>query len=178
MPAPVPATPYRIEALVKAHDRMAFDSGSPALDRYLKQQARQDAEKNVAAPFVLTLAPAKRVLGYYTLSASVIHVGELPDALARKLPRYPQLPVALLGRLAVDQRVKGQGMGQFLLMDALRRSLDAAMHIGAMAVLVDAKDDAAHAFYRHLSFLPLQGQQHRLFLSMKTVASLFEGSRV
>ena len=145
-----------------------------ALDRYLHQQARQDAEKNVAAPFVLTAAPAPQVLGYYTLSASLVNAGELPDALAKKLPRYPQLPVTLLGRLAVDHRMKGKGIGQFLLLDALRRSLGAAANIAAMAVLVDAKDDAAEAFYRHFSFLPLHQQPRRLFLPMKTVAGLFE----
>ena len=171
---PAPTTPYRIEALGKTHDRTAFECGSAALDRYLQQQARQDAEKSVAAPFVLTVPPEHRVLGYYTLSASMMNASELPDALARKLPRYPQLPVTLLGRLAVDKGMKGKGIGQFLLMDALRRSLEAAANIAAMAVLVDAKDDAAEAFYRHFSFLPLQEQPRRLFLPMKTIAGLFD----
>ncbi len=170
---PAPAAPYRIEALGKTHDRTAFDCGSAALDRYLRQQAGQDAEKNVAAPFVLTVPPALRVLGYYTLSASPVNANELPDTWAKKLPRYPQLPVTLLGRLAVDQSMKGKGIGQFLLMDALRRSFEAAATIAAMAVLVDAKDDAAEAFYRHFSFLPLHERPRRLFLPMKTVARLF-----
>ncbi len=171
---PAPATRHRIEALSKAHDRSAFDCGSAALDRYLHQQARQDAEKNVAAPFVLTAPPALRVLGYYTLSASLVNASELPDTLVKKLPRCAQLPVTLLGRLAVDHRMKGNRLGEFLLMDALRRSLGAAVNIAAMAVLVDAKDDAAAAFYRHFSFLPLQQQPRRLFLPMKTVAGLFD----
>ena len=172
MPAPI--TPYRIEALGKTHDRTAFDGGSAALDRYLHRQARQDADKNIAAPFVLTVPPALRVLGCYTLSASLVNASELPDALAKKLPRYPRLPVTLLGRLAVDQSMKGKGMGEFLLLDALRRSLEAAADIAAMAVLVDAKDEAAEAFYRHFSFLPLHEQPRRLFLPMKTVAGLFD----
>jgi len=171
---PAPTTPYRIEALGKTHDRTAFTCGSAALDRYLQQQARQDAEKSVAAPFVLTTPPALQVFGYYTLSASLVNASELPNTLAKKLPRYPQLPVTLLGRLAVDQSMKGKGIGQFLLMDAMRRSLEAAANIAAMAVLVDAKDDAAQAFYRHFSFLPLHEQPRRLFLPMKTVAGLFD----
>lgn len=171
---PAPTTAYRIEALGKTHDRAAFTCGSAALDRYLQQQARQDAEKSVAASFVLTAPPALQVLGYYTLSASLVNASELPNTLAKKLPRYPQLPVTLLGRLAVDQSMKGKGIGQFLLMDALRRSLEAATNIAAMAVLVDAKDDAAQAFYRHFSFLPLHEQPRRLFLPMKTVAELFD----
>ena len=171
---PKPATPYRIEPLGKSHERAAFFCGSAALDRYLQQQARQDAEKSVAAPFVLTAPPAQQVLGYYTLSASLVNIGDLPDALAKKLPRYPQLPVTLLGRLAVDQSMKGKGVGQFLLMDALRRCLGAAANIAAMAVLVDAKDEAAEAFYRHFSFLPLQQHPRRLFLPMKVIAGLFD----
>ena len=120
---------HDIEPLDKSHDPASFSCGSAALDRYLRQQARQDAEKRVAAPFVLVEPPELRVLGYYTLSASVLDASELPDILARKLPRYPQLPVTLLGRLAIDQSMKGNGMGQFLLMDALRRSLEAATNI-------------------------------------------------
>ena len=171
---PAPATPYRIAPLGKNHDRAQFSCGSAALDRYLQQQARQDAEKSVAAPFVLTAPPALRVLGYYTLSASLVNTGELPDTLVKKLPRYPQLPVTLLGRLAVDQSMKGKRMGQFLLLDALHRCLEAAGNIAAMAVLVDAKDETAEAFYRHFGFLPLQQQPRRLYLSMKIVAGLFD----
>jgi hypothetical protein len=96
-------TGITVEPLGRQHDRTAFHCGAEALDRYLKQQARQDADKRVAAPFVAVSPPNARVLGYYTLSASVLTLTELPDELARKLPRYPQLPVTLLGRLAVDQ---------------------------------------------------------------------------
>lgn len=116
-----------------------------------------------------------RVLGYYTLSASIVNARDLPDDLAKKLPRYPQLPVSLLGRLAIDHSMKGRGLGQFLLMDALRRSLLAASQVAAMAILVDAKDESAAAFYRHFGFLPLQEQPRRLFLPMKTAAGLFQG---
>ncbi len=168
-----PAAPYRIEPLRKRHDRSAFACGSEPLDQYLKQQARQDAEKRVAAPFVLIEPPANRVLGYYTLSACAVLADELPETLAKKLPRYPQLPVILLGRLAVDQSCKGRGIGEFLLTDALRRSLEAATDIAAMAVVVDAKDAAAESFYRHFDFMPLQRRPGRLFLPMKTVAALF-----
>ena len=171
---PKPARPYRIDLLGKSHERAAFSCGSAALDRYLKQQASQDAEKSVAAPFVLTAPPALQVLGYYTLSASLVNTSDLPDTLAKKLPRYPQLPVTLLGRLAVDQSMKGKGVGQYLLLDALRRCLGAAANIAAMAFLVDAKDDAAEAFYRYFSFLPLQQQPRRLFLPMKVIAGLFD----
>ena len=170
---PKPITPYRVVPLAKSHERSAFSCGSAPLDRYLQQQARQDAEKRVAAPFVLTEPPSNTILGYFTLSASQITADDLPADLTKKLPRYPQLPVTLLGRLAVDQCQKGQGLGAFLLLDALHRSLMAAAEIAARAIVVDAKDDDAAAFYQHFDFRPLQQQPTRLFLPMKIVAGLF-----
>jgi len=170
---PKPVTPYRIEPIGKGHDRKSFACGSEPLDRYLKQQASQDADKRVTAPFVLVEPSSKRVLGYYTLSASVITADALPPELAKKLPRYPQLPVTLLGRLAVDQNQRGKGLGELLLMDALHLSFQSASHIGSMALVVDAKDAVAATFYAHYGFIPLQRQPARLFLPMATIAELF-----
>jgi GNAT superfamily N-acetyltransferase len=163
---------FRIDPLTKDHDRSEFRCGSEALDRYLRQQARQDAEKHVAAPFVLVEPQQAAVLGYYTLSASVVGVEDIPAEMAKKLPRYPQSPVTLVGRLAVDERRKRFGLGAFLLMDALSRSLAHAAQIAAMAVVVDAKDAAAEAFYRRFDFQPLQVTPRRLYLPMKTVAEV------
>jgi len=165
-------TGITVEPLGRQHDRTAFYCGADALDRYLKQQARQDADKRVAAPFVAVNPPNTRVLGYYTLSASVVTLTDLPDELTRKLPRYPQLPVTLLGRLAVDQSARGQRVGEHLLLDALHRSLTHADEIAAMAVVVDAKDENAAAFYRHYGFIPLQAQPRRLYVPMRVVAQL------
>ncbi|MFN9107070.1 MAG: GNAT family N-acetyltransferase [Pseudomonadota bacterium] len=165
-------TGITVEPLGRQHDRTAFHCGADALDRYLKQQARQDADKRVAAPFVAVNPPNTRVLGYYTLSASVVTLTDLPDELTRKLPRYPQLPVTLLGRLAVDQSARGQRLGEHLLLDALHRSLTHADEIAAMAVVVDAKDENAAAFYRHYEFIPLQAQPRRLYVPMRVVAQL------
>jgi GNAT superfamily N-acetyltransferase len=168
----VDLTRITVEPLGRQHDRTAFHCGAEALDRYLKQQARQDAEKRVAAPFVAVSPPDTRVLGYYTLSASVLTLADLPDDLARKLPRYPQLPVTLLGRLAVHQATKGQGLGEHLLLDALQRSLMHADQIAAIAVVVDAKGEEAARFYGHYGFKPLQAHPLRLFVPMTTVAKL------
>ena len=165
-------TGITVEPLGRQHDRTAFHCGADALDRYLKQQARQDADKRVAAPFVAVNPPNTRVLGYYTLSASVVTLTDLPDELTRKLPRYPQLPVTLLGRLAVDQSARGQRLGEHLLLDALHRSRTHADEIAAMAVVVDAKDENAAAFYRHYGFIPLQAQPRRLYVPMRVVAQL------
>lgn len=165
--------PQYIVPLEKSHDRKAFDCGNEELNRYLREQARQDAEKRVAAPFVLTQPGSPTVLGFYTLSSSIILVQELPPDLMKRLPRYGQLPVTLLGRLAVDLTVCKQGVGEFLLVDALRRSFEGAQQIAAMAVIVDAKDKGAENFYRHFDFLPFQQTPLRLFLPMDQVAKLF-----
>ena len=166
------ASGWRVEALARRHERAGFTCGAEALDRYLQQQARQDADKHVAAPFVLIEPPGAQVLGFCTLSASIVDVTDVAAALARKLPRYPQLPVTLIGRLAVHARLKGQGAGSFLLMDALHRSFTHSAEIAAMAVVVDVKDDAAASFYRHFDFQPLQRDARRLYLPMQTVAAL------
>ena len=158
----------------KRHDRSAFDCGNADLNRYLQHQARQDVEKRVAAAFVLLGLEKPSVRGYYTLSSSIIPVGELPTNLMKKMPRYGQLPVTLLGRPAIDKTTKGQGIGEFLLVDALRRSLEAAQKIGAMAVIVKAKDHQAEAFYRPFDFIPFQVTPLRLFLPMNPIAMLFQ----
>jgi GNAT superfamily N-acetyltransferase len=167
-----PASGLRIEALAKRHERAGFTCGAEALDRYLHQQARQDADKHVAAPFVLIEPPGAEVLGYYTLSASIVDVADIAADLAKKLPRYPQLPVTLIGRLAVHEQFKGQGLGALLLLDALHRSLTHAAEIAAMAIVVDAKDDAAANFYRRFDFQPLQRDPRRMYLPMKMVAAV------
>lgn len=163
----------RVELLQKSHARDQFHCGQVELDRYLQRQARQDAQNNVAAAFVAVLPPSNQVLGYYTLSACTLNAADVPAELAKKLPRYPQLPVTLLGRLALDQKYQGQALGQFLLMDALHRSQRVAAEIAAMAVVVDAKNEAAASFYRHFGFIALNTSASRLFLPMTTVERLF-----
>ncbi|MCH8098302.1 MAG: GNAT family N-acetyltransferase [Proteobacteria bacterium] len=166
---------WLIEPLGRHHDRAAFSCAKPALDRYLKSQAGQDARRHIAAPFVLVGTPGgKTVLGYYTLSAVGIELGDLPQDVAKKLPRYPIVPATLLGRLAVDRRYRGQGFGEILLMDALHRSFTQSSEIAAAAVLVDAMDEDAWRFYRHFDFIPFPERRDRLFLPMKTVERLFK----
>ena len=164
-----PAFP-RVEALGPQHIRADFQCGIDPLDRYLRQQAMQDARKNIAAPFVLIDAD-ERVLGFYTLSASSIQLSALPEATARRLPRYPQIPATLLGRLAVDSRQQGRGYGRFLLADALFRTVRS--EIAAFALLVDAKDEAARRFYERESFLALPDQPFKLFRPLADIARLF-----
>lgn len=163
-----------IEPLSGGHNRADFSCGNAALDRYLKEQAGQDLRRGCATPFVLISEPGDTtILGYYTLSSYGIDVGDLPVELARKLPRYPLVPATLLGRLAVDRSFQGQGVGEFLLMDALHRALVQSDEIAAAAVVVDAIDAGAIKFYRHFGFIVFPAVASRLFLPMKAVASMF-----
>ncbi|MGH9324857.1 MAG: GNAT family N-acetyltransferase [Vicinamibacteria bacterium] len=173
MPEKSQQTDYRIEALGKQHDRKSFSCGVEPLDRYLREQARQDARKRIAARFVLCIGQGNAVFGYYTLSALSVDVGRWPEDVARKLPRYPVVPATLLGRLALDRSLRGKGAGEHLLIDALRRSLEATRGVASAAVVVDAKDENRGAFYRHYGFLPFADARGRLFLQMATLAELF-----
>ena len=119
----------------------------------------------------LTL-PDGSIAGYYTLSATAILLPELPENLSSKLPRYPQVPATLLGRLAVDRRHQGKAYGRFMLADALHRAL--ASEIASFAVIVDAKNESARRFYERESFLALPDQPRKLFLPMTDIRKLFE----
>ncbi|PJG45046.1 MULTISPECIES: GNAT family N-acetyltransferase [unclassified Sphingobium] len=153
------------------HDRSGFSCSVEALDRYLQSQAGQDARRRVAAPYVLIEPPSHGVLGFYTLSNTSIQAAELPAAFVKKLPRYPVLPATLLGRLAVDTKGRGRGLGTELLLDALRRCLRS--ETASLAVVVDAKDDAAISFYERHEFLRLAEQPNRLFMPMAEIEKLF-----
>jgi GNAT superfamily N-acetyltransferase len=168
-----PTADYLVEPLADRHDRSRFCSGVEALDRYLRTQAGQDARRRVASPYVLLHLPDLVVAGYYTLSNAALELTDLPELIAKRLPLYPQVPVTLLGRLAVDRNRRGQGLGEFLLMDALRRALFGSETVASFAVLVEAKNDSAVAFYQTFGFLPILGQPHRLFLPMKTIDKIF-----
>jgi predicted GNAT family N-acyltransferase len=163
---------FRVEPLGRAHDRAAFSCGIEPLDNYLQKQAGQDVAKRVAVCFVLT-PDGKTVAGYYTLSQYSVDLVKLPEEIAKKLPKYPEVPTTLLGRLAVSQTFRGQKLGEFLLMDALYRCLLQSKQIASAAVIVDAKDEAAKRFYEHFEFVPLPDIPHRLFLPMRTIESLF-----
>lgn len=161
----------RFDLLGTVHDRAQFSCGVPALDTYLQKQARQDVRRRVAVAFVA--APdGKTIAGYYTLSQYSVELGVLPEEIAGKLPHYPLVPATLIGRLAVSAAFRGQGIGELLLMDALSRCLNGSREVASAAVIVDAKDAGAAAFYRKYGFLELPKMARRLFLPMATVEAL------
>lgn len=153
------------------HVRSKFSCGVEALDRYLQLQAGQDARRRIAAPYVLLEPPSLDVIGFYTLSNTSLQAAELPSVFVKKLPRYPVLPATLLGRLAVDASRRGRGFGTALLLDALRRCLRS--ETASLAIVVDAKDDAARSFYEQHEFLRLPDRLNRLFKPMGEVEKLF-----
>jgi len=165
---------YRVVPLGPSHDRTAFHSGVPELDRYLHEQAGQDARRRVATPFVMADG-AGSIVGYYTLSAYGVQLPQFPEAIVRKLPRYPILPATMLGRLAISQSHQGRNLGRFLLMDALYRSWRNTSAVASVAVVVDALDDNARAFYRHHEFASLRDYPNTLFRTMTDIEKAFRG---
>jgi ribosomal protein S18 acetylase RimI-like enzyme len=156
--------PFLIEALGPDHDRGAFSCGVEALGRYFREQVTQDVRRRATACYVAIDAATSRVAGYYTLAAAGVLLADLPPALTKRLPRYPSVPVARLGRLAVDTAYRGRKLGGALLLDAVARSMRS--EIAVFALVVDAKDEQAEAFYCHHGFVSFGGQAGQLVLPL------------
>ena len=165
------APALRIEPLSDQHDRESFASGVEPLDRYLRQQAGQDARRRVASCFVLVGDRDRVPIGYYTLAATSIALADLPEPMTKRLPRYPVMPATLMGRLAVDGRHRREGHGEFMLFDAFSRVL--RNDIASYAFVVDAKDDKAAQFYQRYRFRVLVEGGRRLFIPVAEIAKLF-----
>jgi ribosomal protein S18 acetylase RimI-like enzyme len=156
---------YRITPLDPDVVRQGFCSGVVPLDRYFRERVSQDVRRRITSCFV-ALSPDGRIAGFYTLAAASVMLTDLPEPLARKLPRYPTVPAIRMGRLAVDRAARNRGLGAALLADALSRSIDSG--VAAFALVVDAKDEAATAFYRYHGFVPLADSPRTLFLPLAT----------
>jgi GNAT superfamily N-acetyltransferase len=165
------AVPWRIERLTDDHDRSNFSCGNPSLDDFLKKLAGQYDRRDFARTYVAVLPPTAAVLGYYTLSGGALVLDVLPESVRKKLPRHPA-PVALLGRLAVANEARGQGLGKLLLLDALRRCSRLSAEVALYAVEVEAIDDQARDFYRKYGFTPLGDDPYHLYISIKAVQKL------
>lgn len=161
---------YTVEPLdTQKHDRAAFSCGIEPLDRYLKERANKEANQNVAKIFVLCEIETPLIIGYYSLSAFRVETTRLPEKLTKRLPRYDALPAILLGRLAVDSRYRGQRFGERLLVSALRHSKQISTQLGALAVVVDAKDESAANFYERYDFRRFQDKPLNLFLPIAEI---------
>lgn len=147
----MPDAPFAVVPLA-GHDRSGFDCGSEALDTYLRTQAAQDMRRLVAACFLALDSGTGHIAGYYTLAACHVRLEDLAPDWQRRLPRYAAVPAVRLGRLAIDRRYQGLGLGAALLGDAVARALRS--EIAAHMMVVEAKDDRAAAFWRHHGFRP------------------------
>lgn len=149
-----------------AHERSSFQCGAQALDIYLRERASQDVKRMLANCFVLVETATNAVAGFYTLSASSVPATDMPVEVLKRLPRYPVLPAALIGRLAIDRTFQRRGLAAAMLADAAHRVLRG--DIMALALIVEAKDESAVAFYQLQGFKPIANRPNSLFLPLET----------
>jgi predicted GNAT family N-acyltransferase len=162
-------TPYYFEPLGAHHDRAAFDCGVEPLNRYIREQAGQDVRREAARVWIMveTGNPSK-IVGYYTLCATSVILTSVPDDVKKRLPRYPDVPAFLIGRLA--RGLTYPSTGRILLSDALQRCVRLSGDAAAALIVVDAKDAKAAQFYARFGFQVLT--QQRLFLPMATACAM------
>jgi ribosomal protein S18 acetylase RimI-like enzyme len=165
-------SPFRLERLSDAQPRSSFQCGEEALDRYFQTQVTQDIRRQIATCFVAVESASGEIAAYYTMSAASVPFSDLPVEQTKRLPRYPAVPAIRIGRLAVDRRVQGRGLGSAMLADATARALQA--DIAAFMLVVDAKNEAAVAFYMRHGFQLVAGSPRTLFLPLATARKLFE----
>lgn len=162
-----------IERIDKSHDYKSFQCGNPELDSYLQKYARQNDLTGIGRTYVAHLKNSKKIIGYYTIASSSIDGESLSEKLSKKLPGYP-VPCALLGRLAVSEDYQREGLGEFLLMDALSRVLAISDQIGLYALIVEAVNDKARDFYMKYGFEAFIDNKLRLVLSIKAAKKAFD----
>lgn len=164
---------YVTRLLATTHEKAKFTCGKVMLDNYIKKQAKQDIKAKVSVCFVLS-DDDKEIKGYYTLSNGSIPRSQLPESITVQLPKYRDLPITLLGRLAIDNKFKRQKLGTLILLDALKRSFDiSSSSVASMAVIVDPIDQEATDFYAKFGFILLP-DSGRMFLPMGTIEQLFK----
>ncbi|MBX3226188.1 MAG: GNAT family N-acetyltransferase [Labilithrix sp.] len=170
---------YVTTPIEPADARSGFSCGKHALDDYFARHAVANDATGLGRAYVLrrgaedpTTLPI--VLGFYTLSMAVADSAHVAQILEKKLPKYP-MPVALIGRLAIDHRAQGRRLGEKLLIDALRRVVDAASILGCLGIIVDAKDEDAERFYTKYDFVAItdSGWPKRMFLPIGTARAAF-----
>src|SRR3989339_409373 len=152
-----------------------FSCGIHPLDEFFSRHAISNEAAGIGRTYVFRRRneddPSLPViLGYYTLSMALAETAKVAQVIEGKLPKYP-MPVALLGRLAIDKRAQGRRYGELLLLDALKRILDASMILGCTGIIVDAKDESAERFYTRYGFVTITRDQwpRRQFLPIATV---------
>ncbi|WP_119270031.1 GNAT family N-acetyltransferase [Taklimakanibacter deserti] len=161
---------FIIEPLGKKHRRTDFSCGNDRIDSYFHEVVSQDVKRKYATCFVAREIATDRVAGFYTLSSSNVPLNEVPEPLAKKLPRYPSVPAVLIGWLGRHRDYAGQGLGEILLFDAIKTVATAP--VGAHAIFADAIDDKAASFYAAFGFVSLIERPRRLYLPVTTALDL------
>lgn len=162
----------QFELLLKTHDRKAFDCGVEDLNTFLQKQARKNQQQNISKTWVLVEKGSTQILGYYTISIAELERADLPEKVQKKLPLYP-IPIARIGRFATDLSVRGQGLGGYILLDALHRIYLISEQIGLYGIDLHAKDKEVKQFYRRYGFETLEDDDLHLYLPIKDVRELF-----
>jgi GNAT superfamily N-acetyltransferase len=157
-----------ISPLDSEFEKTDFDCNESRLNDYLKKYASQNQKKDYSLTFVATEPESKKVVGYYSVSASSIEFANLPESMKKGLPKYPA-PVMLIGQLAVDKTSRGRGLGRVLLMHALSKAIRLSEEIAIFAVRVDAIDERSREFYLKYGFVPLQDSPLSLLLPVRTI---------
>jgi GNAT superfamily N-acetyltransferase len=159
----------KVTKLAVTHDPASFDCGNEALNRFLKQHALAGQRSGISQTYVAVTGD--RIAGFHTLVVGHVTYEDAPERLAKGLPRYP-VPVIILARLAVDKSWQGRKLGSALVVDAMRRVLQAADIAGVRAMIVHAKDDTAQRFYEHLGFLPFPDKPLTLYRLIKDIRAM------
>jgi predicted GNAT family N-acyltransferase len=156
------------------HCRTDFCCGQASLDNYIRKQASQDVKRKVSTVFVLIddVDSKFNILGYYTLSAYTVEIENLDQSFVKKLPRYPQLPATLLGRLAIDNQQKGKGFGEIMLFDSLKKAITVSKQVASLAIIAEALDENAVNFYMKYGFQKFIQNPMKLYLPMKAIENI------
>lgn len=152
-----------------------FSCGYEALDTYLRRYAKKNHKKGIGKTFVL--ADGELIVGFYTVSMSSIDFQNVPLSFRSGIPKYP-IPVAIIGRLAVDLNYQGKKLGGILLINALKRIFEASKSVAAYAVIVDAKDKKSTGFYERYGFVSYKENPLSLYLPMTTLVTMLEDKAV
>ena len=160
----------RIEPLDrKKHDRAAFNSGVDRVDNFLHKTAARQQDADHTRVYVACLDNQDEIIGYYALNSHSIDITTLPEAKRKDLPRYPTISAIYLSVIGFRADHQGKGGGTFLLVDALRKSAEAANIIGAHFLVLDSLNERAARLYREIGFIDLPNHEPRMLMNMAAV---------
>jgi GNAT superfamily N-acetyltransferase len=163
--------PFRIERLAR-HDRKAFSSGEPSIDRWFQTMASQQASRDLAVVHLLIDQQTEEIAGFYTLSNYTVRALDLPDLGGKKLPQAMPIPMHLIGQLGVHQPYQGRGIGKMLVSHALKLAESQSRESASLGVVIHALDARLAAWYQTLGFLPFPEHPLQLVITMTTIRTL------